>query len=835
MIWGAFMKIGAFRIWSTFNDNFGHKLKDNEIVKNPKLQKILGDFLHIKKNEVIESSKIQLRPKFTDVFELSKPNIFQRIGHYFNKRQMKSDSEKVLKTILSRVDREFKEKNSSAAVFGLSVFDVAKEITEKVRWDLSRDRGLWKRFPISEEKIQNVVIAALESSVAQEEHLDEYGLGAKIGKRATEELQKDLIALNELEGDELKERQSEIVEKYLAKDVTFLEFDSLLKMPIPDDEDSDDDDFSFGDQGVAVVKQLNAKPSAAESATIKTEQDFALNEKNAEVITLLLSARLDRDLRVLSLPKNECSEAKRIHAAKSFTETTRQLEDFLIDLDEEDLEESFINALKLANDHFQRIAENYPEIDKFSKRFLVGEVDNSVFHDPRTRRNLVILTELLLKKQLKQIPAVNEDFKEFVDFLESAMGDMKINAQVHKVEVKDIPEGIDKEAVLALATLTFKGMFIKELPALTAKLENLMPKARKNQKIPQEEKLSSRELGQIYSLSALESVLGYLDKIDALEDHPRLKKLAQHAVRLNELTIELDQIFDKEIDETQLFQSGDFGATYEEKFAEQRGKVLDWRDKLIQRFASKSSHGLYVYRSKPVNGVSKVIASELMKEHKSAPLAIHEMGYTDFWRIDVGQLIGKDRERKAALKEIAAKKGIPLSRLVKEIYQESARYIHEDQKENLSRIKNEKRRQIYAGLANYGIVGGHIRIFPRKDRFVNVHGEFTELPSAPSKKKHKMICSEFVSKSTIAALIETDIRLEMLIRKHAKGRLGPQDRTTILKDIEKYGTLNIQIPISSREKLKRVHPDRMIEILLEKGVLNKLPKPRIYMQMVKTR
>ena len=110
-------------------------------------------------------------------------------------------------------------------------------------------------------------------------------------------------------------------------------------------------------------------------------------------------------------------------------------------------------------------------------------------------------------------------------------------------------------------------------------------------------------------------------------------------------------------------------------------------------------------------------------------------------------------------------------------------------------------RALSAGIADF-LPGGHRRSEDRD--YGKIHGKVME--GKYNTEGTEMICSEYSAKVTIAALYELNLQI--------KEELG------LAKDTPDI----IRMPFDSRERIKRIHPDRLIQILSTEGCLEQIDR-----------
>ena len=106
-------------------------------------------------------------------------------------------------------------------------------------------------------------------------------------------------------------------------------------------------------------------------------------------------------------------------------------------------------------------------------------------------------------------------------------------------------------------------------------------------------------------------------------------------------------------------------------------------------------------------------------------------------------------------------------------------------------------------MANFGLAGGHKRWSDREG--------FQSFFDADTPIEKEMICSEFVARSIISSVME--------LNKQLQAELGTKEEI-------------VKIPFDKKERIKRIHPQRLIELLQESGALEQVPPSKVLTQFV---
>ncbi|MDF2549768.1 MAG: hypothetical protein K0S07_835 [Chlamydiales bacterium] len=159
---------------------------------------------------------------------------------------------------------------------------------------------------------------------------------------------------------------------------------------------------------------------------------------------------------------------------------------------------------------------------------------------------------------------------------------------------------------------------------------------------------------------------------------------------------------------------------------------------------------------------------------------------------------------------------------------EQANDALQGEKKKFTHLRFSWTRAAEAAKASFGLAGGHRKRKLQTDRFQKVHAQWT---GEREIKDSKMFCSEFVAKSLLAALIETDMRLKEVARNLIEQRkdLSEEQKAQHQQFLNEPDTHLLKLPFDSKERLKRIHPGRIIPLLNKTpGALTKVdPLPFI--------
>ncbi len=487
--------------------------------------------------------------------------------------------------------------------------------------------------------------------------------------------------------------------------------------------------------------------------------------------------------------------------------------------------------------------ELYPNVD-IPDKALPAENENYV--TPYEIGNLKIFSKAIESFNMSKEPKLSDDEKKemtlFIAYaLQSGPQTNAMNAKLFKMLrmnpsniretlleylagkekvddrfFKKIPFGISKDAVELIVDITYKFRFKKEFIPATKKLGDLMQKIKKNEEIKNEDRLTLREFGIVKK--AVDIGIGDRSLLNNLKNLGLMNKdlttLQENSTKAEQLLLELNGLFEQEV--ATRYHSGDLVAYRGVKEFEYKVHKMNGEQTLYHNFLSPYTHGAKIYRSDSNTFLSHVTSEQYIHH----PLDIATDAYSEVWRLDLSKLVSK---KMRGLME--AMYGSGWKEIVQKKFEEFENKIHRHEGNQFENIQNPWERQLEAGKADF-IWGGH---FKKKETDFNKLAERMMGDSEVQAEHFKeMICSEFVTKATIASLVYLDRFFADEIGKYliAMGKKKEGDALIASKNV-------FQIPYSRKEKLKAVHPGRMIDALRKRNCITLVPHAPIVSKIFK--
>ncbi len=324
------------------------------------------------------------------------------------------------------------------------------------------------------------------------------------------------------------------------------------------------------------------------------------------------------------------------------------------------------------------------------------------------------------------------------------------------------------------------------------------------QKVGESEKLSQFEYGVLCDIAKMKGVLDEYNEKGVIPKTGKLADLYEQSKQSYEL---VKQINARSVSKER-YKPGDILMVHSKKSHASKDKRADQETALTHTFISKYGHAAQIFLD-PEKGTPSI--SHIYGSHQVDKVQGQDIATADIFRVDPTKLVSK--ENAELLDKFYKSQGKDWKEEVSKMYQDIVQEIHEKSQERFEIVKNDKAARFQAGLANFGLYGGHTSRAPQD--FGEVHESMLGLNDRSVKEK--MICSEFVAKSTVAAFVELNERLGQNLDEHNLPR-GKDDL--------------VRVPISPNERLERIHPQRLVTLLDQAGCLKEVERDEVISGLV---
>gem|GEM_PF-1365347 len=392
------------------------------------------------------------------------------------------------------------------------------------------------------------------------------------------------------------------------------------------------------------------------------------------------------------------------------------------------------------------------------------------------------------------IEASHSEKTELSRLIEQNLGNMALNKQIERF-VKDKHPLIEtyKFTISDLKYLLFKTHLIKLNDQLVAKAENAVMQIEKGNDLATKDQLTLFELGRLEDLVKLKPTLEKLESKGLIGPSGKLQKLFNQALDAEVVMEKIEQ----QVTNEHLLECGDLVMKHSKKSLALKNKSADTEAALTHTFISQYGHAAQVYLDPETNAPT---FSHIWGTHQVDEVRVTDVAISDTFRVDVTKLISPKMQEK--LEKYYKDRNLDYKVEVRNLFKANTQKLLAESAERFQHVKNDKPARFHAGLANFGLYGGHSdkNAVDRTD----VHG--TMYGKEGYQIKDKMICSEFVASSVIAAIFETNAMLKQQMVQ--ANTIQPTENV-------------IRIPLE-RERIARIHPERLINLLNNENCLERV-------------
>jgi len=407
-----------------------------------------------------------------------------------------------------------------------------------------------------------------------------------------------------------------------------------------------------------------------------------------------------------------------------------------------------------------------------------------------TNRNLIALKILSYYSQPEVQEKPSEIEKAIVQsFLKSIKGDMELNSALKAIaQTALIGTGLNGTIISNILAYTYKTRHINTFNSAFDKLNRNYERALNGEDIDDEDRISLAEYSSIYDVAKLHSLMEPLKQIGFFDGDPILEEFSDRSNKCLEILEKIESDFK----DSQVAKPGKltFDHTEKKSFV-MTGKCLSFFELLIAKLITKHGHASKLYSEASGSFVSHINPDPINEKFD-----MRSYLYTDIYRIKIETLIAP--EQQAKLKEAFGDNWLTV---VNGMYAEIEREIHDNTVGKFSNLSASSESEQYkAGISSLLPFGLGHKKFAKNDFNVIREQVFSQFYTTG---QHKLLCSEFVAHTTIAALMELNRRLELELLK---------------KPIKPEGRI-VKIPFDQHEDLHRMHPDRLLYVLKKAGCI----------------
>lgn len=625
------------------------------------------------------------------------------------------------------------------------------------------------------------------------------------------------------------------------------------------------------------IIELNAKKNMAGLSDL-FKNNSRIKNKYLEKRIGDLNFTVDKIIKYSSLNK----KIRKKYKALTFTEKNllnkKDVKNFVVLKLNEAFKGKFLlndRQIEVLNTLYQNQEAGPTFYDELYSEEIISEIRNSPpvysWLPSDQQADLVLLTRFLKKAKSisknKEGEISLEDKERFTHLIKKLSKDPKIDAIRKKSSKSQLPTAISME------TLEFLKAYKKKIAISEKKMlqtEHAIAKATalldESCKSPTNDmdKLTLKELGLISDLRRFREV--DLLKMLWVNKEDKTEKI----IKMADLSRKIIKELNKKIQSSEYLKGGEILVHKQKKKEAWTGKKGSLEDRIASLLCSGSTHGGKIYKA---DKIRKIRISEIWSEYQHDSFNIYKICTCDIWELDIFALMNKDI--KVVLENIYGANEMKLEEHMYKSYRE----IENDILPTHRNIENNYKRRVAAGLARFHLllnlffikIKGH-KLKEKKSR-QKLYDQFMGKDADKSETKIQ-ICSEFAAKTTIVSVMKLNNQIIGEIHDRTRERFSGINilRALRLKEapvtaqmqeflekgtplekkeekelkliIEKYFIplekefpvsadfliqLNkkelFKLPYGKKERLKAIHPGRMVNALLRKNYIRKKEPP----------
>ncbi|HAT8266802.1 TPA: hypothetical protein JBA93_13550 [Legionella pneumophila subsp. pneumophila] len=400
-----------------------------------------------------------------------------------------------------------------------------------------------------------------------------------------------------------------------------------------------------------------------------------------------------------------------------------------------------------------------------------------------------------------------EELTNIQNMLAGMISNMDVNKQLDVLAPMSGSEtGIGSLTTSAMKDISYRTRHLNKIEGDLDKIWEKFQAAKDHDAILAEnEKITLKQYGILHDLATLNKTLEQYDKQGLIAGNEKLEKLYTQTQRAAAMVSHLDQTFNKNF--TMPTGSVVFDDTH--KKSEIYGKTLGFFERIIAFFVTKFGHASKGISVENKEGKTENKISHINPGYQQDKFGLRNYLYSDVHRIKIENLI--DEDTKALLKQHLGDKWLDH---VQQKFGEIERQIHDQNRDSHMHIMAEGGKLRFAQIATAPLQGGHKNFFMKDHSNSDIRDDIFgrgKWESEGRREQSKVLCSEFIGKTIIASVQELNDVLKKELQE---------------KGVENIPDTIVRSPISEKEKLHLLTPERLLRAMEERGAVEKVESPR---------
>lgn len=390
--------------------------------------------------------------------------------------------------------------------------------------------------------------------------------------------------------------------------------------------------------------------------------------------------------------------------------------------------------------------------------------------------------------------------------LEDQIGNMSINRQLDILApMSGSDTGIGFLVIKGIKDISYRTRHLKKIEPELDKIWKNFTAATEGEILTDNEKITLKQYGMLHDLAFLNGTLEEYNKKGLIAGNEKLEKLYLQTQRAAKIVSHLDKTFD------QNFTMPTGAVVFEDtkKKSQVYGKALGFFEQLIVFFVTKFGHASKGIVVESKVGIKENKVSHINPDYKQDKYSLRSYLYNDMHKIKIENLIDPDTRK--YLQQHLGDKWIEN---VQQKFGDIERKIHDQNRRGHMHITADGTKGRFAQVATTSLQGGHKNFLMKDHANTDIRDDIFgkgKWEVEGRRGESRVLCSEFIGKTIIASVQE----LNDVLKKDLEAR-GVKDIPTRI----------VKSPISEKEKLYLLTPERLLRAMEERGAVERVQSPQ---------
>lgn len=393
------------------------------------------------------------------------------------------------------------------------------------------------------------------------------------------------------------------------------------------------------------------------------------------------------------------------------------------------------------------------------------------------------------------------------NMLAGVIGDMSMNRQLDVLApMSGADTGIGSVVISGIKDISYRTRHLKKIePEMDKIWENFQAAKEQGKILADNEKITLQQYGMLYDLATLNKTLEGYNKKGLIAGNEKLEKLYVQTQRAAAIISHLDNTFNQ----TFTMPTGAVVFDDTNKKSAIYGKTLSFFEKIIAFFVTKFGHASKGIAVESAEGKIENKVSHINPGYQQDRYNLRSYLYSDVYQIKIENLIEEDTKQL-----LQQHYGDKWQEHVQQKFGDIERQIHDGNRTAHMHIMAEGGAGRFAQIATAPLQGGHKNFFMKDHSNRDIRDDIFgrgQWETEGRREQSKVLCSEFVGKTIIASVQELN--------------------DVIKSELQEKGVQNIpdpivKSPISEKEKLHLLTPERLLTAMEERGAVVKVEAPK---------